>query len=72
MKRDYKKQFFILLICTLGMCISGKNLIAIESIRTLLDALNAMTFFTCFFPFMINALVLIRKGLRYLIKLAAH
>ena len=72
MKRDYRKHFIILLICTLGMYISGKHLIAIESIRSLSDALSAMTFFTCFFPFTINALVLIRKSLRFLIKFATH
>ncbi|APZ46713.1 hypothetical protein BW723_10640 [Polaribacter reichenbachii] len=72
MKRDYKKHFIILLICALGMYVSGKNLITIESIRTLLDGLNAMTFFTCFFPFVINALILVRKSLRMLIKIATH
>lgn len=72
MKRDYKKQFIILLICALGMYVSGKNLIAIESIRTLSDALSSMTFFSCLFPFLINTLILIRKGLRYLTKLAIH
>lgn len=72
MKRDYKKQFIILLICALGMYVSGKNLMVIESIRTLSDALSSMTFFSCFFPFIINVVILVRKSLRFLIKFATH
>ncbi|APZ46716.1 hypothetical protein BW723_10655 [Polaribacter reichenbachii] len=72
MKTDHKKQFIILIICAIGLYFSGKNLIAIDSISSLLDALNAMTFFTCFFPFVITGLALISKSLKYLINFSAH
>lgn len=72
MKTDPQKQFIILLICAIGLYISGKNLIAIDHISNLLDALNAMTFFTCFFPFVITSLSLISNSLKYLINFSSR
>lgn len=72
MKTNFTKQFVILLTCAAGLYFTGKNLIEISSIRTLTDAANVMVFFTCFFPFLITALVLIRKSLRFLIKFSAN
>jgi hypothetical protein len=53
MKTNTLKQIVILAVSALGLYYSGLNLITISSIKSLLDALNVMTFFTCFFPFLI-------------------
>ena len=53
MKTNTLKQIAILLICAVGLYLSGSNLLNIAGIKSLSDAATVMTFFSCFFPFSI-------------------
>jgi hypothetical protein len=45
------KKLALIVITSIGLYFSGLNLISMSSgVETLSDALNVMTFFTCFFP----------------------
>jgi hypothetical protein len=43
------KQLALLTISATGFYFSGLNLVAMTHIKSLLDGLNVMIFFTCFF-----------------------
>ena len=64
------KQLALLTISLTGLYFSGLNLIAMTHIKSLLDGLNVMIFFTCFFPCLILPLNLFLKAVKYFLKLA--
>jgi|AntRauMFilla1563_2_1112583.scaffolds.fasta_scaffold11449_2 hypothetical protein len=53
MKTDTLKQTALFLVCTIGLSYSGYNLLTSSSITSLLDMLNLIVFFSCFFPSLI-------------------
>jgi len=61
MKTNNIKQIVIVLICAVGLNYSGNYILKMSYIDTLLDGLNVMIFFTCFFPFLIVTFSLISK-----------
>jgi|AntRauMFilla1563_2_1112583.scaffolds.fasta_scaffold03097_5 hypothetical protein len=63
------KQVTILLICAIGLYLSGTNLIAISGIKSLSDAATVMTFFSCFFPFSILSVNLSINLIQFLSKI---
>ena len=65
MKHETLKQFILLTISSIGLYFSGLNLITMSNIKSLLDGLNVMIFFSCFFPFLflsINLLIKVTKA----------
>ena len=73
------KQLVVLLISSIGLYFTGKNLqtmiVEMASINSFLDVLNVMIFFTCFFPFLILLARLSReiiKGFISFLKFALH
>ena len=72
MKTNDVKQIIIVLICAIGLNYSGNYLLKMSYIDTLLDGLNVMVFFTCFFPFLILTLALIRKFFKSISRVAYH
>tara|TARA_R110002126_G_scaffold208042_1_gene354985 strand:- start:30 stop:248 length:219 start_codon:yes stop_codon:yes gene_type:complete len=72
MKTNNIKQIIIVLICATGLNFSGNYLLEMSYIDTLLDGLNVMIFFTCFFPFLIVTFALISKFFRSISKVAYH
>jgi hypothetical protein len=44
------KKLALIVISTIGLYFSGLHLITMSGVESLTDALNVMTFFTCFFP----------------------
>jgi hypothetical protein len=44
------KKLALIVISSIGLYFSGLNLITMSGVESLSDALNVMTFFTCFFP----------------------
>jgi len=72
MKTNTLKQVAILLICSIGLYLSGLNLIEISGIKSLLDALNVMIFFSCFFPFLILSIGFTAKLFKSFLKLTTH
>ncbi len=64
MKTILIKQLLIVLICSIGLLSSGNYMFKMSYIETLLDALNVMIFFTCFFPFLFVSFALLCKALR--------
>lgn len=61
MNENSIKQLVIVLISTIGLYTSGNHLVEMSYINTLLDGLNVMIFFTCFFPFLFVGYALIIK-----------
>lgn len=61
MKANNIKQLLIVLICSIGLYSSGNYMANMSYIETLLDGLNVMIFFTCFFPFLFTAFALVSK-----------
>jgi hypothetical protein len=53
MKTDTLKQVALFLVSTIGLSYSGYNLINCTNITSLLDMLNLIVFFLCFFPSLI-------------------
>jgi hypothetical protein len=53
MKTDTLKQVALFLVSTIGLSYSGYNLINSTNITSLLDMLNLIVFFLCFFPSLI-------------------
>lgn len=72
MKTNTLKQLVILLICAIGLYISGLNLLTIPNLQSLSDVAIVMTFFTCFFPFSILSINLSIQMLKSFSKLATH
>jgi hypothetical protein len=72
MKTDTLKQVVILLIATIGLSLSGLNLIKISNIQSFSDVVTVMTFFACFFPSLILTVNLSAKTLKSLLKLAIY
>ena len=70
MKHTIVKQVALLAISSIGLYFSGLNLIAMSSVKSLLDGLNVMTFFTCFFPFLFLSLNLFLKMAKCFLKRA--
>mgnify|MGYP003671476357 FL=1 len=70
MKANNIKRIIIVLICSLGLYSSGNYLMEMSYIDTLFDGLNVMVFFTCFFPFLIVSISLVREFLRTIIRFA--
>lgn len=66
------KQLAVLAISIIGLYFSGLNLVTITSVESLLDALNVMIFFTCFFPFLILTINLAIKFFKSFTKLIVH
>ena len=66
------KQIIIVLICSLGLHHSGNYLLVMPDLKTLLDGLNVMIFFTCLFPFLVVTIALISKFLKSIYRLAYH
>ena len=64
------KQLALLTISFIGLYFSGINLIAMSGVKSLLDGLNVMTFFTCFFPFFLLSLNLFLETVKYFFKRA--
>lgn len=72
MKTNILKQIAIVVICALGLYFSGLNLVLMSGVRSLIDALNVMVFFTCFFPFLIVLLRLSSKFFNSVVHAIAH
>lgn len=72
MKTNVLKQIAIVLICALGLYFSGLNLVIMSGVTSLIDALNVMVFFTCFFPFLIVLLRLTSRVVNSLVHSIAH
>lgn len=72
MKTNYTKQLLIVLICSIGLYSSGNYLAEMSYIETLLDGLNVMIFFSCFFPFLIITFALISKMFKTVFRFAHH
>ena len=72
MKTNNIKQIVIVLICAVGLNYSGNYLLKMSYIDTLLDGLNVMIFFTCFFPFLIVTFSLISKFFKSISRFAYH
>jgi hypothetical protein len=72
MKTNTIKQLAIVLFCACGLYFSGLNLVIMSGVQSLLDALNVMVFFTCFFPFSFVSLALSSKMFRSFVNLATH
>jgi hypothetical protein len=70
MKANNIKRIIIVLICSLGLYSSGNYLMEMSYIDTLFDGLNVMIFFTCFFPFLIVSISLVREFLRTIVRFA--
>jgi hypothetical protein len=70
MKANNIKRIIIVLICSLGLYSSGNYLMEMSYIDTLFDGLNVMVFFTCFFPFLIVSISLVREFLRTIVRFA--
>jgi len=70
MKANNIKRIIIVLICSLGLYSSGNYLMEMSYIETLFDGLNVMVFFTCFFPFLIVSISLVREFLRTIVRFA--
>ena len=70
MKANNIKRIIIVLICSLGLYSSGNYLMEMSYIDTLFDGLNVMVFFTCFFPFLIVGISLVREFLRTIVRFA--
>ena len=68
MTRTTLKQLALLTIFSIGLYFSGINLIAMSSVKSLLDGLNVMIFFTCFFPSLFLSINLFLKTLKYFLK----
>ncbi|UAM99698.1 hypothetical protein K8354_07805 [Polaribacter litorisediminis] len=64
MKTDTLKQTALFLVCAIGLTYSGYNLITSTSITSLLDMLNLIVFFACFFPSLILSVNLSTKILK--------
>jgi hypothetical protein len=64
------KQLALLTISATGFYFSGLNLVAMTHIKSLLDGLNVMIFFTCFFPCFFLSLNLFLETVKYFLKLA--
>lgn len=64
------KQLALLAITSIGLYFSGLNLIAMSSIKSLLDGLNVMIFFSCFFPCFFLSLNLFLEMVKTLLKRA--
>ncbi|UAM99697.1 hypothetical protein K8354_07800 [Polaribacter litorisediminis] len=64
MKTDTLKQTALFLVCVIGLTYSGYNLITSTSITSLLDMLNLIVFFACFFPSLILLVNLSTKILK--------
>ena len=64
MNSNNLKQLLIVLICARGLYTSGKYLIEMPKIESLIDGLNVMIFFSCLFPFLIISFSLIIKFFR--------
>lgn len=71
-QRNIPRQFVIVILCALGMFITGRSLLKIDGIETLRDGLQAMVFFTCFFPFVLHTLSLIRRCIKSLFQLSTN
>jgi hypothetical protein len=72
MKTNTIKQLVIVLICSLGLYFSGPNLAIMSGVQSLLDALNVMVFFTCFFPFTFVSLSLFGKIFKSFVNLTTQ
>ena len=72
MKAIYIKQLLIVLICSIGLYSSGNYLAEMSYIETLLDGLNVMIFFICFFPFLFVSFGLIGVTFKTVHKFAHH
>ena len=72
MKTNNIKQIVIVLICAVGLNYSGNYILKMSYIDTLLDGLNVMIFFTCFFPFLIVTFSLISKFFKSISRFAYH
>ena len=68
MKTNNVKRILIVVICSIGLYFSGIYLIKIPGIKSLIDALNAMIFFICFFPFLIVTFALLSNIVKSLSK----
>jgi hypothetical protein len=68
MNTNTLKQVTILLVCAIGLYLSGINLLTIPSIRSLSDAATVMTFFSCFFPFSILTVNLSINLIQFFVK----
>ena len=64
------KQLALLAISSIGLYFSGLNLIAMSSIKSLLDGLKVMTFFSRFFPCFFLSLNLFLEMVKTLLKRA--
>jgi hypothetical protein len=72
MKTNILKQIAIVVICALGLYFSGLNLVIMSGVTSLIDGLNVMVFFTCFFPFLIVLLRLSSKVFNSFVHSIAH
>ena len=72
MKTNTIKQIVIIAISFIGLRLSGANLIVMSGIESLLDGLNVMIFFSCFFPFLILSIAVTSKFLKSCLKLTTH
>ena len=72
MKTKYIKQLLIVLICSIGLYASGNYIAEMSYIETLLDGLNVMIFFICFFPFLFVSFGLITVIFKNVHRLAHH
>lgn len=69
MKTNIIKKIFIVLICSIGLYTSGNHMVEMSNIKTLLNALNVMIFFTCLFPFIIVFFSLINQFFKSILRL---
>ncbi|MFT6065309.1 MAG: hypothetical protein ACJAYY_001568 [Paraglaciecola sp.] len=72
MKTNTIKQIVIITISFIGLRLSGSNLIAMSGIESLLDGLNVMIFFSCFFPFLILSIAVTSKFFKSFLKLTTN
>lgn len=64
MKTDTLKQAALFILSAIGLSYSGYNLLTSSSITSLLDLLNLIVFFSCFFPSLILSINLSTKILK--------
>jgi hypothetical protein len=72
MKTNTLKQLALFIICSISLYLSGINLINMSSIKSLLDGLNVMIFFTSFFPFLFLLIALFSKIFKSFFKFTTH
>ena len=72
MKANTLKQIAMFIISINGLYFTGLNLIKMSGVETLVDALNVMTFFSCFFPFLFLSVALTERMFSSVLKLATN